>query len=100
MSKQEPKSTQGGNSDAEHNAQHRRMLEQKCFEIVKKFSDRIVPIDVSDFRHMLFLCLHDAYIMKNAACVQEGEVTTMYYLWDILNEVEALNTIYGMKDVK
>ena len=39
---------------------------------------------------MLFYCLHDAYMHRDDSSVNDEHVASMYYLWEILKEIDDL----------
>ena len=64
---------------------------KKCERIIARFNDPSKPLSTNDFKAMLFFCLLDAYTNGDQASVSNKHVTTMYFLWEILDEIEGVS---------
>ncbi|HEX9650162.1 MAG TPA: hypothetical protein VGA21_06355 [Cyclobacteriaceae bacterium] len=70
--------------------EHYHLLAEKCITIVKKFFDPSIPLSTLSFKNMLFCGLHDAYMHRDDSSVNDEHVASMYYLWEILKEIDDL----------
>jgi len=66
-----------------------RSLQQHALTIVQRFNDPSIPISTNDFRRLIFRALHDAYNHHETSLIRPDELDSMYYLWEILDEVDA-----------
>lgn len=81
---------------APSHADRKKYIAERCRQIVAKFYDPTLPLNVSDFKVLLFNCLHDAYTHKaKDSIVTEEDVSTMYFMWEILEEVEHLKEVWN-----
>ena len=61
-----------------------------CSRIIHQFNDPSKPISTWDFKTLLFFCLHDAYLHGDESSMTDRHLATIYFLWDILDQIETL----------
>ncbi len=82
------------NGEAIHTESSRKLYGDECIAIIQMFNHNpLAPLEVSDFKAMLFACLVDAYTNKRNSIFQDYHLNTMYHLWEILCKIEGLETI-------
>lgn len=74
----------------------RKEGELLALDIVQRFNDPSLPLSTNDFRKLIFRALSDAYNHKDDTTVRADEVSTMYYLWEILDDIDAFNYLRGL----